>query len=59
MSDHLADHLARVDDSLAKQLQASMERNARMKSELRALQDNPSTPSGTAKAIAQILKDGA
>jgi hypothetical protein len=57
MSDHLADRLARVDVSLAKQLQASMEFNARMTTALRALQDNPSTPSGTAKAIAQILKD--
>jgi hypothetical protein len=59
MSDQLADRLARVDVSLAKQLRASMELNARMKSKLRALQDNPSTPSGTAKAIAQILRDRA
>ncbi len=59
MSDGAADRIARVDASLAKQLRDSMERNARMKTALRALQDNPSTPSGTATAIAQILRDGA
>ena len=58
MNDGAADRIARVDASLAKQLRDSMERNARMKTALRILHDNPSTSDVTAKAIEQILRDG-
>jgi hypothetical protein len=56
MSDDTAERIARVDASLAKQLQASMGENARLKNRLRELHDNPATPSATAKAIDAILK---
>jgi hypothetical protein len=57
LSDVTADRLARVDASLPRQLQASMERNARLKSRLRELCSNPTTPSATAKAIELILRE--
>jgi hypothetical protein len=54
-----AERLARVDASLAKQLQASIERNARMKTALHILCDDPSTSRATAASIARILRDTA
>jgi hypothetical protein len=56
MSDDIAERIARVDASLAKQLRDSMERNARLKNRLLALCSNPATPSATAKAISEILR---
>jgi hypothetical protein len=56
MNDESAERLARVDVSLAKQLQASIERNARMTSRLRGLYGSPSTSAETVAAIEQILR---
>jgi hypothetical protein len=49
------DRLARVDASLATQLQLSMELNARMKERLRRLQDHCSID--VSRAVADILVD--
>lgn len=53
-----ADAEKRVDTSLAKQLQASMERNARMVSRLKKIRETPSLSYvGIDRAIAAILRD--
>ena len=45
-----------LDALLAKQLQASLERNARMTSQLRGLYGSPSTSAETVAAIEKILR---